>query len=318
MAFCPSVGRRRGVAAETVNFSIDEDISLAERVFELEEGGHNATVCQKCAGPADGYKNISSNHVMRSGRHMAQFTLVKGSFMLLGLVRPDFVEGEEDAGGSTAHFEREHCFYYTNTGYRHPGQRRWSGLKNAIEGDRIGMVLDLEAGTLAVLKNDVPLGYLVEPISQDLASSHISAGINGKKGYCWSVSMNEYLLRGTFKHMFKQLLPAVVVILHSDWISVCVYRSRYGNCVRLEALPPPPLTLEEFAAAKQRKDAKSAADANRDEASVDGRSALAAARDTRKLGGREGGMLEIDPPPVEDLEPEPEPEAQPEPEPEEE
>ena len=74
----------------------------------------------------------------------------------------------------------------------------------------IGLVLDLGAGSLTVYKNRVRLGYIVNPSSSDSGHNCNSAGLSGARGYCWSVSMNEY-----------------------------------GNCVKLAALPPPELTVEE-------------------------------------------------------------------------
>lgn len=110
---------------------------------------------------------------MRSGRHHVQFTLLKGDFMLFGIMRPDWCdgggkfdgtgEGQGGMSGRGVYFEQDHCFYYTNTGHVHPGQRKWEGMRNAIQGDSIGLVLDLQLCSLTVYKNDERLGYILEP-----------------------------------------------------------------------------------------------------------------------------------------------------------
>ena len=105
---------------------------------------------------------------MRHGRHHAEFTLLKGDFMLFGIMRPGWCSADDRQGQDSYHsrgvyFEQDHCFYYTNTGHAHPGQRKWKGMRNAIEGDRIGLVLDLELCSLSVYKDGERLGYISEP-----------------------------------------------------------------------------------------------------------------------------------------------------------
>ena len=63
---------------------------------------------------------------MRAGRHYVQFTVVSGSIMFFGVIRPGWgVEG----GGRDAPWVDGHCFYYTCNGllYRlpHPQRRSW-------------------------------------------------------------------------------------------------------------------------------------------------------------------------------------------------
>ena len=55
-----------------------------------------------------------------------------------------------------------HCFYATYSGRRFPGGHDWEGKQNAREdGDRIGMLLDLDQGSMTVWKNDERLGVMV-------------------------------------------------------------------------------------------------------------------------------------------------------------
>ena len=73
-----------------------------------------------------------------------------------------------------------HCFYHTYNGARHPGHLNWEGMERAREqGDRIGMLLDLDQGSLAVWKNDVRLGVMqAEGLSRPLC--------------CWAVALYMY------------------------------------------------------------------------------------------------------------------------------
>ena len=119
--------------------------------------------------------------VMRAGRHYAQFTLVKGGFMMLGVVRPKW-----DAASTSKLDTREqggHCFFHTGSGQRFsgrrkpPGKRKWPGVARAraTEGDRIGLLLDLEKGSMAVYKNDERLGLMV------------TSGLHGE--FCWAIGI---------------------------------------------------------------------------------------------------------------------------------
>jgi hypothetical protein len=69
----------------------------------------------------------------------------------------------------------ENCFYSTSAGNHSPGQPLWQGMQPANdEGDRIGLLLDLDQGTTTVYKNDERLGVM-------------ATGLSGE--YCWAVSL---------------------------------------------------------------------------------------------------------------------------------
>ena len=69
-----------------------------------------------------------------------------------------------------------HSFYFTYSGSRYPGANVWEGKQTAREqGDRIGMLLDLDQGSMTVWKNDEKLG-----VTQ-------AEGLSGP--LCWAVSM---------------------------------------------------------------------------------------------------------------------------------
>ena len=118
------------------------------------------------------YRTTASKVVMRSGRHFAQFTVMEGGYLFFGVIRPGWgLEGvleAEDVDGR--------CFYYTGSGERCPGYHTWEGMQSARkQGDRIGMLLDLDQGTMTVWKNDEKLGVMQ------------AEGLSGP--LCWAVSL---------------------------------------------------------------------------------------------------------------------------------
>ena len=92
--------------------------------------------------------------------------------MIFGVIRPGWdVEGEADAPAADGH-----CFYSTFSGTREPGPSDWEGKQGAMkQGDRIGMLLDLDQGSMTVWKNDEKLGLMQ------------AEGLRGP--FCWAVSM---------------------------------------------------------------------------------------------------------------------------------
>ena len=134
------------------------------------------------------YRCAASAVVMRSGRHYAEFTLVDGQEHPdnhLGVVRPDW---DATLQQYEAHRQRDHCFFQTfDGGCLNPSAnleadepndvKTWVGQIRADLGARIGMLLDLERGSLTVFKNDVLLGVMVE------------SGLTGN--YCWAATLYE-------------------------------------------------------------------------------------------------------------------------------
>ena len=106
-----------------------------------------------------GWRAAASEVAMRSGRHFAQFTVVAGRDMLFGVIRPGF----DVEAGVGVHYVDGHCFYNTYGGqcYNTYGRIDWEGRQAATEqGDRIGMLLDLDQGSMAVWKNGERLGVM--------------------------------------------------------------------------------------------------------------------------------------------------------------
>ena len=98
--------------------------------------------------------------------------MLEGKFLFFGVIR----SGRDVEGGTTnVQFKCGHCSYGTNNGLRYPGQRDWMGKQGAEQGDRIGMLLDLDQGSMTVWKNDVKLGVMV------------AKGLRGN--LCWAVTL---------------------------------------------------------------------------------------------------------------------------------
>jgi hypothetical protein len=132
----------------------------------LSEGGSVAT-----RSTTESLRTTASKAVMRAGRHYAHFTAVSGVYMFFGVIRP----GWEVEGGQLAYGVDGHCFYDTFTGHRCPGYHEWEGRQGATNGDRIGMLLDLDQGTMTVYKNDERLGVM-------------ATGLSGE--YSWAVALD--------------------------------------------------------------------------------------------------------------------------------
>jgi hypothetical protein len=112
---------------------------------------------------------------MRAGRHCAQFTAVSGFLMVFGVIR----SGWDVEGGKDAYAVDGHCFYDTEDGRRCPGFHDWEGMQRAREqGDRIGMLLDLDQGTVTVYKNDERLGVMATGLSGEYSWA-VALGVQG-------------------------------------------------------------------------------------------------------------------------------------------
>jgi len=121
-------------------------------------------------------RTAASKVVMRAGRHYVQFTVMSVSGdMFFGVIRPGWdVEGGQDAPRVDGH-----CFYYTGNGWCCPGYHSWEGMQGARVGDRIGMLLDLDQGSMTVYKNDERLGVM-------------GTGLRRRGGkFSWAVSLSD-------------------------------------------------------------------------------------------------------------------------------
>jgi hypothetical protein len=120
-------------------------------------------------------RTAASKVVMRAGRHYAQFTVMSVGDMFVGVIRPGWnVEGGQIASDVTVADVHGHCFYDTFDGHCLPRDDTWEGMQGAREGDRIGMLLDLDQGSMTVYRNDERLGVM-------------ATGLTGE--YSWAVTL---------------------------------------------------------------------------------------------------------------------------------
>ena len=136
---------------------------LSHGDLSLTEGGAVATM-----GVDTSFDQAAASKVvMRSGRHAVQFTVMAGIGMGFGVIRAGWdVEGGENAFNVDGHY-----FYGTGDGLHD-----WEGMQDVNEqGDRIGLLLDLDQGSMTVWKNDVKLGVMV------------AEGLSGP--YCWAAEL---------------------------------------------------------------------------------------------------------------------------------
>ena len=115
---------------------------------------------------------------MCASADFAQFTLVQcddGGYCCCGVARPDWDVQSRDAVGARESDIGDCCFYVSDSGACWPTIEfeggDWDGQSGSIEGDRIGMLLDLDSvgadedgrqwrGSLTVYKNDRLLGTM--------------------------------------------------------------------------------------------------------------------------------------------------------------
>jgi len=156
-----------------------------------------------------------SDNIMRAGKHYVLFTSHRNDkSLMMGVLRPG--QSDEDTKGTPLdtkfyrNFSRTKvgrhnnnnvhcCMYNTNSGNCHTSDWQywggeeetddtWDGMESASAGDEIGMLLDLDEGTLSVYNNGRKLGI-------------IKRGLAGQ--YCWAVSLYEgeeiIIKRGTIQ-----------------------------------------------------------------------------------------------------------------------
>jgi hypothetical protein len=142
--------------------------SQAHANINLTEEGTVATMTTADGGD----RAAASGSVLRGGRHHARFTLLRSQWAtFVGVIRG----GWDAEGGNRAFDVKSHCFHNTANGYRYPGPNHdWEGMQGAVQGDTIGLTLDLEEGAMTVYKNGEELGVM-------------ATGLQG--GYVWAVSM---------------------------------------------------------------------------------------------------------------------------------
>ncbi|EJK45990.1 hypothetical protein THAOC_35367 [Thalassiosira oceanica] len=153
----------------------------------------------------DGYSvAVSSGYVMTSGSHYAEFQ-ISGSSTFIGIVRPmpgldasayqggsfgfvgrsrfypDFLAQRSDNwGDGNVHACEYNCLdgemFWTKWETGHSEWEEWEGMEDCYSGDTMGMLLNLDEGTLTVYKNNRRLGVMED-------------GLSGS--YCWYAGVGQ-------------------------------------------------------------------------------------------------------------------------------
>jgi hypothetical protein len=155
--------------------------------FVLSEHGAVATLSDSTGEEADGgLRTAAGRRVMGEGLHYAVFTLLNHSSfgVYIGVVSDNC----DVRGGAPNLFwiMQGTRFFHTASTYTEDG-REWPRVSR---GDRVGLLLDTHAGTLEVFKNDVRLGAIHAPSTDDNKLKHRVFKAQGCAGYRWAVSMS--------------------------------------------------------------------------------------------------------------------------------
>ena len=129
--------------------SASEDITISGATAKCERGirKEGTAVCK--------------DPKMNKGKHYAEFTLIKGASCTLGVCRSSLDPRDTKLACTT----NDAWGYSVRSGFMHHGTaratNRWTGQKAGREGMVIGMLLDMDLGTLAVYHDGVKIGDLV-------------------------------------------------------------------------------------------------------------------------------------------------------------
>jgi hypothetical protein len=154
-AACP---RRRPRQGQRLPAQVGAQLAFtrvsAEHYDVSAEGGALLQSKEGCAYRAA----VCAGHVMSTGRHAVEFTMVQAetpNYTFVGLARPDI--GVQKVGA----YKRDKFWgVYANGGALYHAGRcdGWAGQQGFEKGDVVGLLLDCDAGTLAVKKNGARLG----------------------------------------------------------------------------------------------------------------------------------------------------------------
>jgi len=151
--------------------------------------------CVRYIGNTAAMATAFSNNILRAGKHYASFEVeqYEGGFCV-GVMRP----GQANLNAIGTPLRQEFwqnfspsieynnniqcCLYYSSTGkccisdWKGPADFNgtWDGMETMSSGDEMGLLLDLDEGTLSLYKNEVKLGVM-------------KRGLAGP--YCWAASM---------------------------------------------------------------------------------------------------------------------------------
>lgn len=176
------------------------------------------------------WRTAPSDVTMRAGRHYAVFTILDAGHphveQRFGVVRPSW----SAATGGAAEEAEYWCYDAREGSYSRPTSDtgaaaaadadddgsddstggstwsitglRWENQQAAVINDRVGLLLDLDEGSMTVFKNDERLGVMVE------------SGLSGE--YCWAAGLYE---SGDRFRVESQPVPAAALVAPAAHLS---------------------------------------------------------------------------------------------------
>ena len=103
---------------------------------------------------------------MSAGRHAAEFTIIAKGSIMIGLARETGVDLRRACVFQTEHFWGIGCNF---AGLHHNGSIvDWPGQDGIATGDVLGLLLDCDAGTLAMSNNGRLLGTVATGLTRTL------------------------------------------------------------------------------------------------------------------------------------------------------
>jgi hypothetical protein len=166
-AACPRLKRRKGTAVPVLPLTFT---ALSQEYYATSEDGALLTSTAK---PED-RPALCRERVMNSGRSCAEITVVRADSreddMLIGVARPTLDPNDEGAWCTAAFWGLGN-----NSGklFHNSDAQDWQGMQGYRTGDVLRLLLDSDAGTLTVKKNDTLLGVAA------------TSGLTGD--LCWAV-----------------------------------------------------------------------------------------------------------------------------------
>jgi len=162
------------------------------------------------------WKTAFSNNILRAGKHYATFVSQSNDDnLMVGVMRPGLANqranghpnvkefyqnvsrhmGQRDCNNSNSNVQ---CCLYNSSifncqcysskwdgGLDSGGNETWVGMERVSTGDEIGMLLDLDEGTLSVYKNGRKLGVMKRGLAGEycwVATIHIGVQVTIKRG----------------------------------------------------------------------------------------------------------------------------------------
>lgn len=130
---------------------------------DADEGvvlSHGGVVATDCSTYMEHLPVVCRRVAMRSGVHYVEMTSLQGCTAMYGVVGANFAPARRMPAWKSRHGWMFGC--YDGSLYHACTYRDWPGMRRTQVGDVVGLLLDLDSGSLAVYVNGMRLGMMVE------------------------------------------------------------------------------------------------------------------------------------------------------------